>query len=113
MTAVDEIKKLHELVESGAISRAEFEKSKERLLAGGSARPANVSPHEFTTVCLLSFFLGYLGVHRFVVGKTGTGVLQMLTCGGCGIWSLIDFIVVATGNFKDAQGRVIKSRSSH
>ena len=48
---------------------------------------------------LLSIFLGYLGIHRFYAGKIGTGILQLITGGGFGIWALIDIIVIATGNF--------------
>ncbi|MBR4989510.1 MAG: TM2 domain-containing protein [Bacteroidaceae bacterium] len=59
-------------------------------------------------VLLLCFFLGGLGVHRFYVGKMGTGVAQLLTCGGCGIWALIDFVMILTGNFTDANGNPIK-----
>ena len=45
----------------------------------------------------------------FYTGHTGIGIAQLLTLGGCGIWALIDFIVIITGNFKDAQGNVIKN----
>ena len=59
-------------------------------------------------VLLLCFFLGGLGVHRFYVGKIGTGILMIVTIGGfCGIWVLIDFIMIVTGNFKDKEGRKI------
>jgi TM2 domain-containing membrane protein YozV len=53
---------------------------------------------------LITFFLGELGVHRFMTGKIGTGILWLLT-GGCFVigW-LIDFIVVCTGNFKKKDG---------
>jgi len=60
------------------------------------------------TLLLLSLFLGYLGVDRFYVGKIGTGILKLLTLGGCGIWALIDFIFVCCGKFKDSNGNVIK-----
>jgi TM2 domain-containing membrane protein YozV len=56
---------------------------------------------------LLCFFIGVLGVHRFYVGKVGTGVVQILTFGGLGIWTLIDCIVILCGAFKDKDGNVI------
>jgi len=48
-----------------------------------------------TVALLLCFFIGFLGVHRFYVGKIGTGVLMLLTLGGLGIWNLIDFIIIS------------------
>ncbi len=77
-------------------------------------RPApqsiNGSSKDWLVTMLLCFFLGYLGIHRFYVGKTGTGIAQLLTCGGCGIWALIDFITIIMGNFTDAEGKFIKNR---
>ena len=54
---------------------------------------------------LLCWFLGVIGVHRFYLGYTGIGVIQLLTLGGCGIWAIIDFIMILTGGLKDADGR--------
>jgi TM2 domain-containing membrane protein YozV len=56
---------------------------------------------------LLCFLVGYLGVHRFYVGKIGTGVLMIFTFGGLGIWYLIDLIMIVMGTFRDADGRVV------
>lgn len=67
-----------------------------------------ISEKGFVPTLLLCFFLGVLGVHRFYVGKIGTGILMLLTFGGFGIWSLIDFIIIVCGNFKDKKGLLIK-----
>ena len=67
------------------------------------------SDKEWLVTLLLSLFIGTLGVHRFYVGKIGTGILQLITLGGCGIWTLIDIIMIATGNFKDKDGYEIKN----
>ena len=67
------------------------------------------SEKEWLVTLLLCFFLGALGVHRFYVGKIGTGILQLITAGGCGIWTLIDLIMIITGNFKDKEGNEIKN----
>jgi TM2 domain-containing membrane protein YozV len=56
---------------------------------------------------LLCFFLGVFGAHRFYVGKIGTGLLQLVTLGGLGIWALIDFIMIIVGSFTDKQGSKI------
>ncbi len=66
------------------------------------------SPKGFVPTLLLCFFLGAFGVHRFYVGKVGTGILMLLTLGGLGIWALIDFVMIAVSSFKDKDGRVIK-----
>lgn len=67
------------------------------------------SDKNFVAMLLLCFFLGGLGVHRFYAGKIGTGILMLITLGGFGIWTLIDFIIIAVGSFKDKEGRYIKN----
>ncbi|MED5454843.1 MAG: TM2 domain-containing protein [Candidatus Thermoplasmatota archaeon] len=62
------------------------------------------SDKDWTTLLILSVLLGGLGVDRFYAGHIGLGVLKLITIGGCGIWALIDIIMVATGKFTDADG---------
>ena len=58
---------------------------------------------KFLDTLLLSWFLGIYGIHRFYTGYYAIGVIQLLTLGGCGIWSMIDFVSICLGNFKDAK----------
>ena len=66
-----------------------------------------VSDRSRLAAALLCFFVGVLGVHRFYVGKVGTGVLQLVTFGGLGIWALIDLILILVGTFRDKQDRLL------
>jgi TM2 domain-containing membrane protein YozV len=68
---------------------------------------SNISEKSFLITLILAVFLGILGIHRFYVGKTATGVAQLITFGGCGIWALIDFIMILLNQFTDAQGYII------
>lgn len=65
---------------------------------------SQVSRKTMVSAALLCFFLGAFGIHRFYVGKIGTGILMLLTLGGFGIWALIDFVRIIVGSFKDKQG---------
>lgn len=68
----------------------------------------NMSDKRRLIAFLLCFFLGGLGVHRFYVGKTGTGILTIVTLFGfLGIWPLIDLIMILVGAFKDKEGRTL------
>ena len=57
---------------------------------------------------VLQLFLGNLGIGRFYTGHVGIAVAQLLTCGGCGIWSLIDGIIILVNGGTDAQGRKLR-----
>lgn len=70
----------------------------------------SITEDKWLITLLLCLFLGYLGIHRFYTGHTLIGVLQILTLGGCGVWVLIDFIIIITGGYKDANGNPIQSK---
>jgi len=57
---------------------------------------------------ILSFFLGWIGIHRFYVGKIGTGIIWFITAGCFGIGNIIDFFMILFGTFKDKDGLYLK-----
>ncbi len=67
------------------------------------------SPRSRTVALLLALFLGIFGAHRFYVGKIGSAVFQMLTLGGFGLWWLYDVILIGSGSFRDAEGRLVSA----
>ena len=69
--------------------------------------PTTVSSKSRLAALLLCYFVGMLGVHRFYVGKVGTGLFQLFTLGGLGIWAFVDFILIAVGVFTDSDGRKV------
>ena len=103
MSTADEIKKLNDLLKDRVITQEEFDLQKEKLLNSSTT----TSTTDWLTLFLLTFFVGVLGVHRFYVGKIGTGFLMLLTLGGLGVWFLVDLILVVTGQFTNKDGEKI------
>lgn len=68
-----------------------------------------------STALLLAMFLGSFGIHRFYVGKIGTGILMLVTFGGVGIWTLVDVVNIAYSNFRDDNGNYLEfeKRNEH
>jgi TM2 domain-containing membrane protein YozV len=71
-----------------------------------------VSPKSRNVVIILCFFVGFLGVHRFYLGKIVTGIFMLITLGGFGIWSLIDFFNSIYGIYTDSNGLEVEKEYS-
>ena len=71
--------------------------------------PNNTFNYRWLTTFLLCLILGVFGVHRFYLGRVGTGILMLVTLGGLGIWYLIDLILVITGGMRDNDGYLVKT----
>ena len=69
--------------------------------------PPKLGPISFSQTLGRAILLGFLGIHRFYVGKYGTGLLMLFTFGCLGVWQLIDIVMICTKNFKDAEGRLV------
>ena len=103
MSTADEIKKLNDLLRDRVITQEEFDSQKEKLLDSST----KTNSIDWLALFLLTFFVGVLGVHRFYVGKIGTGVLMLITLGGFGVWFLVDLLLVVTGQFTNKDGQKI------
>lgn len=68
----------------------------------------DVSDRSRGATLALAIVGGIVGLHRFYVGKVGTGVLMILTAGGFGLWWLYDLIVITAGDFRDGDGRPVR-----
>ncbi|MCB2294604.1 NINE protein [Clostridium algoriphilum] len=74
------------------------------LIQCNMTETSNISEKNSLVALFLCIFLGAIGIHRFYVGKIGTGILMMLTFGGFGIWVVVDLILIVTNLFTDVNG---------
>ncbi|MGN0195572.1 MAG: NINE protein [Candidatus Cryptobacteroides sp.] len=77
--------------------------------AGGNTVIGENLNERWLITFLLCFFLGCLGIHRFYTNRTATGVAMLLTLGGCGIWALVDFIMILCNTYTDGNGQKLKA----
>jgi len=89
-----------------ATARAEYEQAKAEGLNNWSIA-ATTSDKNWMITLLLAVFVGWLGTHRFYVGKTGTGVLMLLTAGCMGVLWIVDIIMIILGKYTDKDGKII------
>jgi TM2 domain-containing membrane protein YozV len=68
----------------------------------------NVSEKEWIVAVIFSILFGYLGIDRFYLGYTGLGILKLITLGGCGIWTVIDIILITLNQIPDSEGKILK-----
>ena len=73
-----------------------------------SELPGVFSDKDWLSTLLISFFVGWFGIDRFYLGYTGLGILKLITFGGCGIWYLVDLILIAMGKLDDSEGRPLR-----
>ncbi len=69
---------------------------------------AEASDKKRLPALILCVLLGVLGIHRFYVGKMGTGIIWLVTLGIMGVGALIDLIMIIVGSFTDKQGKFLK-----
>lgn len=81
----------------------------QQVVVNNIAADPFVSPKSRTVAALLAFFLGFFGIHRFYVGRIGSGILWLLTAGLFGVGALVDFVLILCGSFKDSDGRRVKN----
>jgi TM2 domain-containing membrane protein YozV len=73
---------------------------------GVRLRPAGQK--EWVVALVLSILVGMFGVDRFYLGYVGLGILKLLTGGGCGIWYIVDIVLIALNRLPDAQGNPLR-----
>lgn len=79
-------------------------------IANYQNQPASNRTNEYRWLIalILCILVGSLGVHRFYTGNIVTGVLMLITLGGCGVWTIIDLIMIAANTYRDGNGNTLK-----
>ena len=72
---------------------------------------ATTSDKDQSTAFALSMatmWVGFAGIDRFYLGQTGLGIAKLLTCGGFGIWYIVDLMLLGMGRMRDADGNSLR-----
>lgn len=77
-------------------------------IANYKNQPASTNEDRWLIALILCILVGSLGVHRFYTGNIVTGVLMLITLGGCGVWTIIDLIMIAANTYRDGNGNTLK-----
>ena len=96
------------LARSGALKADALVRRDEGRWFPASEVPGVFSSREWLVAPILSLLVGTLGIDRFYLGHIGLGVLKLVTCGGMGIWAIVDLILIALNALPDAEGRPLK-----
>jgi outer membrane biosynthesis protein TonB len=72
-----------------------------------AAQPSTPASKSYRLTVVLSFLVGVLGIDRFYLGKTGTGVLKLVTFGGLGFWYIYDLVMTASNRQTDSNGKLL------
>ena len=102
--------------EDSSINTPEMHSSNKQSIHANNGLESNtiyISPQSKEVVFILAFLLGWLGIHRFYVGKWLTGILYLLTIGLLGIGLLLDLILILANKFSDKQKRLIMSERKY
>ncbi|WP_346940518.1 TM2 domain-containing protein [uncultured Clostridium sp.] len=84
-------------------------KSKDSTL---KSKDKEFSEKSWGATLVFCIVLGFIGFHRFYVGKAGTAILMLLTLGGFGIWIIVDLVSIIINSFTDEDGKVVKRKDA-
>jgi TM2 domain-containing membrane protein YozV len=99
----EKVSKLEEIKTAIKVNK-EVKAAVKEIKKAEATKDVSASGKSQLVALLLAVFVGGIGIHRFYLGYTTIGIIQLLTAGGCGIWSLIDLIRIITGDLKPIDG---------